>query len=518
MMDWKRTAAVAAAAAMVLAACSNGAPSDTGARQDLSMSEPARGLAESADAMIIMPAPPRYPDPDQPRSSGFVDTATDPQSTFGLDVDTGSYTLVRNSILETGYVTPSLVRPEEFINYFDQNYANPDAALGITVDTATTPYSADPTRRVIRIGIQGRAASDEQRPAALTFVIDTSGSMQGPRRLGAAQAALARLVGELSADDTVSIVTYGTTARVVLGPTPVADTDRILDTISSLTTEGSTNAAEGLALGYEQARAGFKNGGINRVVLASDGMANVGTVDPAVLAAGIKADAESGIQLVTVGFGMGGYNDPFMEQLADRGDGFYAYVDTPDEAERLFVEDLPATLETIAKDAKIQVTFDPDQVRRYRLIGYENRALADDEFHDDSIDAGEIGAGHSATALYEVELTGAATESGDSPLGDVALRWLDPISHEPAEITATINGLGDGQGSEFDDAVPEFVRDVLVAMYAESLRNGTPVPEDLLAAAESLAFLIGDDASSEFAELVAATHQRPIPLPEPIID
>ena len=236
-------------------------------------------------------------------------------------------------------------------------------------------------------------------------------------RLGLVQSSLALLVRSLRSDDTIAIVTYGDSAAPLLAPTPVAEWQRIVDAIDTLRPSGSTNIEAGLLLGYETARENYDPDALNIVVLASDGVANQGVTDPQVLTDEITQAGEEGIHLVTVGYGMGNYNDHLMEQLADLGDGFYSYVDTFNEAVELFVENLTPTLTVVAEEAKIQVVFDDDIVARYRLIGYENRALDDDQFRDDTVDAGELGAGHQASALYEVELAsrGASGPTLSSP-------------------------------------------------------------------------------------------------------
>ena len=247
---------------------------------------------------------------------------------------------------------------------------------------------------LLRLGVKAREVSERDRPqASLTFVIDTSGSMAREDRLELVKQSLTLLVDRLDRADTVAIVTYGSDARVVLEPTSVRDADRILAAIHGLSTDGSTNAEAGLALGFELAAHAFREEGINRVVLASDGVANTGQTDPDAILRRIRWDASLGIQLVTVGFGMGNYNDALMEQLADRGDGFYAYVNTLDDARTLFGEQLGSTLQSVALDARAQVEFDPALVESYRLVGYENRDLPDEAFRDDRVDAGAIGAG-----------------------------------------------------------------------------------------------------------------------------
>jgi Ca-activated chloride channel family protein len=433
----------------------------------------------------------------------FVDAEADPLSTFALDVDTGSYTVVRRW-LDEGTLPPiEAVRPEEMINAFDYDYRAPRRGLDLSIDGGPSPFDRDHV--LVRVGVQGEVVDDGDRPpAALTFVVDTSGSMDRDDRLGLVKRSLEVLVDELEPDDTVAIVTYESDAGIVLQPTPVADFDEILDAIDELEPGGSTNLEAGLRTGYALAGEAFREGGINRVVLASDGVANVGVTDPASLASMIEGDAERGIDLVTIGFGMGNYNDVTMEQLADRGDGFYAYVDDDEEAERLFEDELTSTLQTIAKDAKIQVEFDPDVVAEYRLIGFENRAVHDDDFRDDSVDAGELGAGHQVTAIYDIELARGVTVDDRGDLGTVFLRWADPASGDVEEIDDDIR-LRDIE-PDWADAPADLRVATVVATFAEVMRDnpyadGVDI-EDLVDEADSLADELGTDEVDELAALI----------------
>jgi Ca-activated chloride channel homolog len=290
----------------------------------------------------------------------------------------------------------------------------------------------------------------------------------------------------------------------VLEPTRVRDRDEILDAIDRLRPGGSTNLEAGLREGYRLASETFRRGGINRVVLASDGVANVGVTDPDQLARMIREDADRGIHLVTVGFGMGNFNDVTMEQLANQGDGFYAYVDTVDEAERLFEDDLVSTLVTIAKDAKIQVEFDPDAVERYRLIGFENRGVRDRDFRNDDVDAGEIGAGHQVTALYEIELARGVTLDDRGDIGEVFLRWEDPDTGRVIEIDEDID-LRDVEERWADTAI-DFQLATVVAVFAEVMR-ANPYAEridvdDLLVEVDRVADEMNDRDVDDFADLV----------------
>lgn len=405
---------------------------------------------------------------EDPGVNPFIDPREDNESTFGLDVDTASYTVARRYIGDGFLPDPASVRVEEFVNYFDQAYAAPrDETFAIHVDGGPSPFLAE-DEVMLRIGLKARDVGERSRPAAsLTFVIDVSGSMAREDRLGLVKQSLGLLVEGLRRDDTVGIVVYGSEARVVLPATSARDARTILDAIDSLQPEGSTNAEAGLRLGYEMARESLREEGINRVVLASDGVANVGNTDAETILREIRRDAEAGIQLVSVGFGMGNFNDALLEQLADDGDGFYAYVDDLDEARRIFVEDLTGTLQSVALDARVQVDFNAGAVEAYRLVGFENRAIDDKDFRNDEVDAGAIGAGHAVTALYALRLSdeGAARDR----IATISLRWTDPESSRVDELTRDVR-LADLAGS-FRSSDPTFKLDAIVAATAERFRG-----------------------------------------------
>jgi len=407
----------------------------------------------------------------------FIDTEDDPLSTFALEVDTGSYTITRRYLTD-GYLPPAeAVRVEEFVNYFDYGEPAPEeGTFAITLDGGPTPFVQNERYRVIRIGLQAREVAVEGRKdAVLTFVVDTSGSMEMENRLGAVQHALSRLVDTLRPTDQIGIVAFGTQARIVLPATPASDREAIQDAIYSLSPKGSTNAADGLRLGYQLASRAYRPEAINRVILCSDGVANTGLTGAGDILDEIRGYTLEGINLTTVGFGIGNYNDVLMERLADEGNGIYAYVDTPLEAEKLFVHNLTGMLQTIAMDVKVQVSFDPEIVSRYRLIGYENRALRDQDFRLDTVDAGEIGAGHHVTALYEVKLM----EGASGELAVVTLRWEDPDTGQVAEMTAAIDV--EHLAAEFEGTSAAFRLAVLTAEFAEILRESYWTGERTLA-------------------------------------
>lgn len=423
--------------------------------------------AGQAGPSVAEPAPPRQ-GPAAVEVNSFTRASDDSLSTFAMDVDTAAFSAARRYLLESGGLPPAeMVRVEEFVNAFDYGYPQPTDVFGVSIDAAPAPF-LDSNSRLVRVGIQGMAIDDSQRmPAALTFVIDVSGSMSEPRRLPLVKQALSLLVEQLRAGDTVAIVVYGSRASVVLEPTPAEQRDTILAAIDSLQNQGSTNAEEGLRMAYELAGRAFRRDASNRVILCSDGVANVGKTGPEEILQQIRDRAAQGIYLTTVGFGMGDYNDTLMERLADDGNGSYAYVDTIDEARRIFVENLTGTLQVIAKDAKIQVEFNPAVVSQYRLLGYENRAVADADFRNDKVDAGEVGAGHSVTALYEVVLTG----QGEGEALSVRLRWADPQSGAVRELSQPFSSAA--FGADFAAAPASMRLAAAAAALAEHLR-GSP--------------------------------------------
>ncbi len=403
------------------------------------------------------------------RSAGvnpFVDTDEDRLSTFGLDVDTASYTVTRRYLEDGNLPVPESVRVEEFVNFFHYGDAPPTRDdFAIRAEGAPTPFAAQ-GYRLLRFNIRGREIRPEDRkPAVLTFVVDISGSMEAENRLGLVKSSLGLLLGRLKPTDKVGLVVYGSEARVVVEPTH--ELGRVRAAVDALRTDGATNAEAGLLLGYDMANRYFRPEGNNRILLCSDGVANVGNSGPGSILERIGKEARRGIELTTLGFGMGNYNDHLMEQLADKGDGRYAYLDTLEEARRVLVEELEGTLETIAKDAKVQVVFSPEVVDRWRLLGYENRDIADEKFRDDTVDAGEIGAGHSVTALYEVKLKPGVR--GDKPLAEVRLRWRSEQSGKVREDSKLLR-LSQ-LSSSWERATPALRLASVAAEFAEILRS-----------------------------------------------
>jgi Ca-activated chloride channel family protein len=435
----------------------------------------------------------------------FVDAEEDNLSTFGMDVDTAAYTVARRYLLDGNMPDKDSVRTEEYVNYFKHAYPQPQQgeAFSINLESAPAPFGGE-NYDLIRVGLQAKEVDDsERKPASLVFVIDVSGSMDMENRLGLVKQALEKLVGELKPQDEVAIVVYGNTAHVVLDPTPATRGEGIVDAIYNLRSEGSTNAEAGLLLGYQVAEQMMERNAqgedrIYRLILCSDGVANVGNTGPDSILARVQEYVDMGITLSTVGFGMGNFNDVLMEQLANDGDGNYSYVDDLQQAERVFVENLTGMLQVVAKDAKIQVEFNPELVNLYRLIGYENRSLEDDEFRDDTKDAGEVGAGHSVTALYEVKLhkgvAGQRAALADEPVATVFIRYQDMDTGEVVETSRPIK-LGE-LGTDLAEASADFKLDAAVAEFAELLKESYWAQESSFAAVREMA----DEAANAFRE------------------
>jgi len=387
---------------------------------------------------IVTGIPPqlRYPseEVDRENYAHFSDNpvlrvAEYPVSTFSIDVDTGSYTNTRRILNQGRMPVKDAVRVEEFINYFNYDYpmpTNSEAPFNVVTEMGPTPWNAK--TYLLHIGIKGYEQPNAALPATnLVFLVDVSGSMQSPDKLELLKKSLQMLTQKLRAEDTISIVVYAGASGVVLEPTPGSNKADILQALESLSAGGSTNGAAGIRLAYLKAQQAFKDKGINRVILATDGDFNVGTTDFEALKNLVEEKRNTGIYLTTLGFGTGNYNDKLMEQLADVGNGNYAYIDSLMEAQKVLVNEMGATLHTIAKDVKIQIEFNPHTVAEYRLIGYENRALRREDFNNDKIDAGEIGAGHTVTAIYEISLAGSAGQ------------LMDPLRYQASALPEKTN-------------------------------------------------------------------------------
>jgi Ca-activated chloride channel family protein len=422
----------------------------------------------------------------------WTDAAKDHLSTFAADVDTASYTIARRKLDEGGLPAPAGVRVEEFVNYF--RYAFPAPAAGspfaVVMDAAPSPLS--PGRHIVRVGVATRAKSlGERKPAHLVFLVDVSGSMESPDKLELAKQSLRILTNNLKDGDTVALVTYAGESRLVLPATGLAHKAQILAAIEDLHTGGSTAMASGIDLAYQQAMQGLVPGAISRVIVCTDGDANVGAHTHAEILQLIAGRAKEGVTLSTIGFGMGNYKDDVMEQLADKGNGNNFYIDSLAAAKKVFQEQLGSTLEVVAKDVKLQVDFDPALVARYRLVGYENRDIKDADFRNDKVDAGEIGAGHQVTALYDIELT-AKGKLADAPLGTIRIRHKQPRGEKAVEAAFPMIG---GAAASFANAPVDFRFAYAVAAFADVLRNGQDAEHWSLTQIRDLARLAaGDDA------------------------
>jgi|CXWL01.1.fsa_nt_gi Ca-activated chloride channel family protein len=432
----------------------------------------------------------------------FIVTEEDPLATFGLDVDTASYTLTRNYLNRGSLPPAAAVRVEEFVNAFPNNVVagragETDSAFAVRVDGATNPLHAG--YHVIRVALKAKEVDPrERKPAHLTFVIDVSGSMAAENRLGLVKRSLALLVDKLDERDTIGIVVYGSTGRRVLAPTSAGNRERILAAIEGLRPEGSTNLEQGLNLGYEMARESFDRGASNRVVLCTDGVANTGQTEADALLARIRSEATRGIDMMALGFGMGNYNDALLQRLADEGNGQYAYIDDLGEARAFFLRRLTSVLEVVARDAKAQVEFNPARVERYRLLGYEKRDVADRDFRNDAVDAGEINSGHSVTALFEVKLKGGP---GSGRIGVARLRYKTDPRSEGVEFSREI--ADEAMSRSFDQASPAFRTAYVAARFAEHLRKSYWVKDEPLAALQPLADELPESQpTNELADLV----------------
>ncbi|MGW2958097.1 YfbK domain-containing protein [Streptomyces sp. NPDC001220] len=441
--------ALTTAGALLLTACSagDGSHSSTDSRQSNSLPAPAPSRPQREDSATTPPS--------------------DYLSTFALDVDTASYGYARRTLADGARPAPSTVRAEEFVNSFRQDYPTPDHnGFTVTVDGART---TDPNWSLVRVGLATRPAdaTADRPPAALTFVIDVSGSMDEPGRLDLAKKSLDTMTDRLRDDDSVAIVAFSERAEKVLPMTRLAGhRGEIHDAVDSLAALYSTNLGEGVETGYATAVAGLRKDATNRVVLISDGLANDGETDPDAILKRIDSDRrEYGITLFGVGVGSD-YGDALMERLADKGDGHTTYVSDTATANRVFCRQLPQNIDLVARDAKAQVAFDPHTVADFRLIGYQDRKVADKDFRDDRVDGGEVGPGHTVTALYAVR-TRPGTEGH---LATATVRWLDPETRAPHEDTGAMEA-GALHYSVWT-ASPRFQVTAVAAYFADALAGG----------------------------------------------
>ncbi len=412
-----------------------------------------------------------------------IAAAAEPVSTFSIDVDTGAYSNARRFLVQGQLPPTDAVRIEEFINYFDYQYPTPDSLerpFSVSTELAKAPWNAG--RWLLQVGLKGFEVPFEQLPASnLVFLLDVSGSMMEPNKLPLVKTALGMVVGKMRPQDTIAIVVYAGAAGLVLPATKGSDKATILAALDALEAGGSTNGGQGIQLAYQVAREHYVEGGVNRVILATDGDFNVGLVDQQDLEDLVTRERKSGIALTTLGFGQGNYNDQVAERLADLGNGNHAYIDSEREARKVLVQELGANLLTIAKDVKIQIEFNPAVVAEYRLIGYENRMLATEDFNNDAVDAGEIGAGHTVTAIYELTPVGSqATRLPPLRYGDgsaakgkadeiafLKLRFKQPDAEQSELIEQAI-----AKPAQIGDGSVQLQFAAAVAAFGEALRGG----------------------------------------------
>ena len=462
---------------------------------------------------------------------GVTATAKQPFSTFSIDVDTGAYANVRRMLMAGQLPPDDAVRIEELINYFpweSRPVARRGEPFAVQTEVAPAPWNAN--RLLLRVGIRAMDARQaELPPANLVFLVDVSGSMSSANKLPLLKNALRLLTDTLRPQDRVSLVTYASGTQVVLPPTPGSERGTIRAALEALRPGGATAGEAGIRLAYEMARQGFRKGGINRILLATDGDFNVGLSDFEALKSLVEDRRRSGVSLTTLGFGTGNYREDLMEQLADAGDGNYAYIDTLNEAHKVLVEEAASTLSIVARDVKIQMEFNPAVVSEYRLIGYENRALAREDFRNDKVDAGEVGAGHGVTALYELSLVGTPGQLGDSryarpapvsghgdELGMLRLRYKQPAGGASREIEVAV------QREQIEPAAAastDLRFTAAVAAFGQHLRGGKYLGSFGPAQIEQLAAgARGEDRfgyRGEFLRLVKLAGALQTPSPQP---
>ena len=458
---------------------------------------------------------------DYIQDNAFIRVSQHPRSTFATDVDTASYSNVRRFLNEASMPPTDAVRIEELVNYFSYSYAPPKPPDPVVIHTEVAAPFWKPNHRLVKIAIRAADVDiSERKPVNLVFLIDVSGSMVDDAKLPLVRRSLHLLVDQLKDEDRVAMVVYAGSSGLVLPPTAGNDKDTIHNAIERLAAGGSTNGGEGIRLAYEVARRGFVADGMNRVILATDGDFNIGVTNEGELVRLIEKNAASGVFLSVLGYGMGNYKDSTLEKLADKGHGNYAYIDTFNEAKRVLVEQMTSTLLTVAKDVKLQIEFNPSEVQAYRLLGYENRLLADEDFNDDAKQGGDIGAGQVVTAFYEIVPKGVAVDSATAdplkyqepsktrktPKGElltVSLRYKTPRGRSSSLIRAVVTDTG----IRLDRATADFRFASAVAAFGMLLRDS---PHKGATTFDSV-FQVADDAvrekpskyGTEFLELVA---------------
>jgi Ca-activated chloride channel family protein len=462
------------------------------------------GSSDLAEEAVREPA--TEADPNAVVTNPFVTTETDPFSTFAADVDTASYDIYRRSVLGGVLPTPSEVRVEEFVNYFTYAYAAPslDAEAPFTISLAASAHPLDAPTTLLRVGIQG-AMPTTRSAANLVFLVDVSGSMDAPNKLPLVRELLEEALSVLQPSDKVSIVSYASDSRVRLSPTPVSDAKTIRAQIEQLYASGGTNGGSGITLAYAEARKAFLEEGINHVILCTDGDFNLGVTSDDALVALIEKERRDGITLTALGFGSRN-NDAMMERVSNAGNGIYSVIYSEDQALQYAHRRMLSSMIHIAQDMKIQVEFNPELVHAYRLLGYENRAVADDDFRNDSVDGGEVGAGHRVTALYELALTQAdlptgegipavsegeksslTPEIGAGELVRVKVRYEAPGSGDNGAAEEVVSSLAPGALiADVSKADADTRWAVGVATFAEVLRNSPYVPAERVSELRSL--------------------------------
>jgi len=488
-------------------------------------------LAASGYAMAQRPAEFNTENYAHVAENAFLNVADQPLSTFSIDVDTASYSNARR-FLNNGTLPPKdAIRIEEWLNYFSYDYPEPVAKepFSVTSEVSACPWNG--AHRLVRLGLKSQQISQAETPARnLVFLLDVSGSMMPQNKLPLLKRGLSLLAENLRAKDTISIVVYAGASGLALPATSGAERARVLDALGRLEAGGSTNGGDGIRLAYATARQHFVKGGINRVILATDGDFNVGTSSQGELQRLIEDERKSGVFLTVLGFGDGNVKDSTMEMLADKGNGNYAYIDSLAEARKVLVREAGSTLITIAKDVKLQVEFNPAQVQSYKLIGYENRLLAKEDFNDDKKDAGEIGAGHAVTALYEVVPKGekaappkvdplkyqtapvVSAAAASNELLTVNIRYKQPSSDTSSKFSRVVS---DG-GLPLDKTSPDFRFSAAVAEAALVLRGAPDLSGATLEGARNLAQgALGSDATGDRHEFISLLAKARALAPSP---
>ena len=474
-----------------------------------------------ASRMMVMPRPAEFNTENYAHvaENAFLNVADQPLSTFSIDVDTASYSNARRFLNDGALPPKDAIRIEEWLNYFSYDYPEPVARepFSVTSEVSACPWNG--SHRLVRLGLKSEQLSQAETPARnLVFLLDVSGSMMPENKLPLLKHGLSLLAENLRPKDTISIVVYAGASGLALPPTSGAERARVLDALGRLEAGGSTNGGDGIRLAYATARQHFVKGGINRVLLATDGDFNVGTSSEGELQRLIEEERKSGVFLTVLGFGDGNVKDSTMEMLADKGNGNYAYIDSIAEARKVLVREAGSTLITIAKDVKLQVEFNPSQVASYKLIGYENRLLAKEDFNDDKKDAGEIGAGHAVTALYEVVPKGEkaapakvdplkyqtapapAAAAASNELLTVNIRYKQPSS----DVSSKFSRVVVDAGLPLDQTSPDFRFSAAVAEAALVLRGAPDLSGASLEAARSLAQgALGSDVTGDRHEFVS---------------